>query len=91
MRKGNGQDLQLSSFVRNNDLLHAQSGQHTFAHPNKTDRAEIDYIFFNAAGEEIMDSVAVEPCTALNTSDHVPVYAVLKVKKREKTPSDLLM
>ena len=90
-RKGNGQDLQLSSFVRNNDLLYAQSGQHTFAHPNKTDRAEIDYIFFNAAGEEIMDSVAVEPSTALNTSDHVPVYAVLKVKKREKTPSDLLI
>ena len=38
-----------------------------------------------------MDSVAVEPCTALNTSDHVPAYAVLKVKKREKTPSDLLI
>ena len=39
----------------------------------------------------MMDSVAVEPSTALNTSDHVPLYAVLKVKKREKTPSDLLI
>ena len=38
-----------------------------------------------------MDSVAVEPCTALNTSDHVPMYAVHKVKMKKMAPTDLLI
>ena len=46
-RKGNSQDLQLGMFVDSNALLNQQNGQCTFFHPNKTDKAEIDYIFYN--------------------------------------------
>ena len=90
-RKGNEQDFRLTSFVHRNSLVYAQNGQNTFAHPNKTDQAEIDYIFYNKIGADIIKLVSVESCVALNTSDHVPVYAISKVEVRQKTPGDLMM
>ena len=50
-RKGNLQDTLLRDFVDRNALYWKQHGEETFFHPNKTDRAEIDYIFFSKTGE----------------------------------------
>ena len=83
-RKGNSQDLQLRMFVDSNALLNQQNGQCTFFHPNKTDKAEIDYILYNQQAEKMVKYVAVESDGALNTSDHVPVYAVLNLEVQQK-------
>ena len=90
-RTGNEQDIWLSSFVLRNSLVYAQNGKNTFTHPNKTDQAEIDYIFYNKIGADIIKLVSVESYVALKTSDHVPVYAISKVEVRQKTPGYLMM
>ena len=90
-RKGNEQDIKLASFVDRNSLSHAQTGQYTFAHPNKNDQAEIDYIFYNKRGAEITNLVSVEPNVSLNTSDHIPVFAVLNVEQKQKIPGNVMV
>ena len=60
-------------------------------HPNKSDQAETDYILYNKLGSEIVKFVSVESCVALNTSDHVPVHAVLNLEVEQMTPNDLIM
>ena len=84
-RKGNLQDSLLKEFVDRNALCWKQHGEETFFHPNKTDRAEIDYIFFSKNGENLVKSVAVERCTSLNTSDHVPVHTHINIETCEKS------
>ena len=54
-RKGNNQDILLEEFVRSNALCYEQAGTETFFHPNKTDKAEIDYLLFN---DKCKDSVS---------------------------------
>ena len=78
-RKGNLQDQMLKTFVINNSLRYRQTETSTFFHPNKKDQAEIDYFFYNRFGSEFIQSIEVETKTALNTSDHIPVCAVLKI------------
>ena len=68
-----------------NALCCQQHREETFFHPNKTDRAEIDYIFFSKNGENLVKSVAVERCTSLNTSDHVPVHTHINIETCEKS------
>ena len=83
-RKGNIQDLQLRAFVDSNSLKNQQCGIHTFSHPNKSDKAEIDYVFYNRAAEMLVKCVAVESDETLNTSDHVPVFAFLNLDAKQK-------
>ena len=83
-RKGNSQDIQLRSFIDSNSLRNQQNRQCTFFHPNKTDKAEIDYDFYNQVAEDLIKCVAVEPDGVLNTSDHVPVYAILDLEIARK-------
>ena len=73
-RRGNQQDVLLRDFVNSNSLCWRQKGEETFFHPNKGDRAEIDYLLFNIIGESLVKSVSVERNIPLNTSDHVPVF-----------------
>ena len=46
-RNGNYQDVILDNFVKSNGLFCEKAGTEAFFHPNKTDRAEIDYILLN--------------------------------------------
>ena len=69
-RPGNPQDRQLVDFVRRNSLNHLQSGTSTFYHPNKTDCAEINYVFFNERGKHLVENVQIVTNSATNTSDH---------------------
>lgn len=78
----------LVDFVRRHDLSWRQNGKETFFHPNKADKAEIDYIFFNKLGDEVAGPVAVERSTSLNTSDHVPVNAQVNVEYSERTRTE---
>ena len=73
------QDRQLKAMVASNSLVYMQSGLSTFFHPNKTDNAEIDYILCNNMGQQFFSSVKVETECNLNTSDHIPVTAVLNL------------
>ena len=87
-RKGNSQDRQFIDFVKSNLLYTEQCGVDTFFHPNKDDKAEIDYILMNNLARHIMKTVSVEHKTAQNTSDHIPVVGTLNiipdVKRKEK-------
>ncbi|MEW8547951.1 MAG: reverse transcriptase family protein, partial [Candidatus Thiodiazotropha sp.] len=65
-----------------------QNGEETFFHPNKTDKAEIDYVLFNRLGEDIVKGVAIEEENALNTSDHRPVYAEISIDVKAKTGAE---
>ena len=80
MRKGNQQDIQLKQFVDGFRLSLMQHGECTFFHPNKSDKAEIDYILYTGIGADVVASVDVESRNAANTSDHVPVVAVLNLE-----------
>ena len=84
-RKGNLQDTLLMDFVSQHDLSWRQSGEETFFHPNKAYKAEIDYIFFNKLGEELAGPVDIERSTSLNTSDHVPVNALINIEYSERS------
>ena len=84
-RKGNLQDTLLIDFVSQHDLFWRQNGEETFFHPNKADKAEIHYIFFNKLGEELAGPVDIERSTSLNTSDHVPVNALIKIEYSERS------
>ena len=57
-RKGNGQDRMLEEFVSRYSLEYQQNGQNTFTHPNTSDQAEIDYIFYNQ-GPVVQSSVSL--------------------------------
>ena len=83
-RRGNQQDVLLRDFVDSNSLCWRQKGEETFFHPNKEDRAEIDYVLFNIIGDSLVKSVSVERNIPLNTSDHVPVFAQLSVEVGRK-------
>lgn len=78
----------LVDFVRRHDLSWRQNGEVTFFHPNKADKAEIDYIFFNKLGDEVAGPVAVERSTSLSTSDHVPVNTQVNVEYSERTRTE---
>ena len=65
-------------------LKNQQCGIRTFSHPNKSDKAEIDNVFYNRAAEELVKCVAVESDKALNTSDHVPVFAILNLEAKQQ-------
>lgn len=82
-RKGNLQDSLLVKFVESNSLFYQQSGKETFFHPNKSDKAEIDYILYNKSGNDLIQDVSVAREIALNTSDHVPVTGVLNVTTKD--------
>ena len=84
-RKGNLQDTLLIDFVSQHDLSWRQNGEETFFHPNKADKAEIDYIFFNKLGEELAGPVDIERSTSLNTSDHAPVNALINIEYSERS------
>ena len=60
-------------------------------HLNKSDKAEIDYILYNELGSDVVKFVSVESSVTFNTSDHVPVHAVLNLKVKQKTSSDLMI
>ena len=83
-RGGNLQDALLKDFVDRNALCWRQQGEETFFHPNKADKSEIDNILFNREGDKLVQSVAIEKHTSLNTSDHVPVKVQVCIETREK-------
>ena len=80
---GNNQDVILENFVKSNGLSCEQTGSETFFHPNKTDRAEIDYILLNDKSKSIVRNVAVDNGQTLNTSDHVPVIGTFKIHTKK--------
>ena len=86
-RPGNQQDVPLKQFVEANRLLYKQTGENTFFHPNKHDKAEIDYILFNDLDEEVVTSVEVQNKDALNTSGHIPVIATLCISAGKTQPT----
>ena len=59
-QKGKIQDLQLTAFVDSNSLNNQQCEKPKFSHPNKSDKEEIDYVFYNRVAEEFVKCVAVE-------------------------------
>ena len=83
-QNSNIQDLQLRAFVDSNSLKNQQCGICTFSHPNKSDKKEIDYVFYNRVAEEVVKCVAVESNELLNTSDHVPILAILNLEAKQK-------
>ena len=62
-RKGNNQDTLLKDFQTSNNLHCLQKGAGTFFHPNKSDKAEIDYILFDERSKQIVTTVAVDSKT----------------------------
>ena len=86
-RPGNQQDALLKQFVETNGLSSKQTGENTFFHPNKHDKAEIDYILYNEHGKELVTSVKVQTSDALNTSDHVPVVSTLSIRTGKLQPA----
>ena len=58
-RKGNLQDSLLVKFVETNSLFYQQDDIGTFFHPNKTDKAEIDYVLHNKNGNDLIMEVSV--------------------------------
>ena len=79
LRNGNNQDILLKDFLTSNNMFCVQDGADTFFHPNKSDKAEIDYIFSNKHGRQILRTVSVDSRTFLNTSDHLPVVGTLNL------------
>ena len=51
---------------------------------NGDDEAEIDNILLNKKAKLLLKTVRVDTYTASNTSDHVPVYIILKIKAVHK-------
>ena len=58
-----------------NNLICKQESNDTFFHPNKSDRAEIDYIISSPSGSRILIRFisGVASNNSINTSDHIPV------------------
>ena len=83
-RKNNMQDTLLRNFVHSNDLHSEQTGAETFFYPNKTDKAEIDYILLNTHSKQLVKTVKVDSSSALNTPDHVQVIGTYSIHKKEK-------
>ena len=81
-RQGNNQDVLLENFVKSNNLFCEQNGSETFFHPNKSDKAEIDYILFNDKCKQYLGNVTVDNRLSLNTSDHIPVVGTLFIQNR---------
>ena len=81
-RKGNNQDILLEEFVRSNGLCYEQAGTETFFHPNKTDKAEIDYLLFNDKCKDSVRNVAVDNRPSTNTSDHIPVIGTFNIQNK---------
>ena len=88
MRKGNQQDIQLKQFVDGFGLSSGQHGECTFFHPNKSDQVEIDYILYTGIGADVVALVDVESHNAANTSDHVPVVAMLNLETTQTGPTE---
>ena len=84
-RKGNNQDTLLKDFQTSKNLHYLQKGAETFFHPNKTDKAGIDYILFDKHSKQIVTTVAVDSKTSLNTSDHRPIVGTLSLKLTPRT------
>ena len=85
-RKGNNQDTLLKDFQTSNNLHCLQKGAETFFHPNKSDKAEIDYILFDEHSKQIVTTVAVDSNPPpLNTSDHRPIFGTLSLKLTSRT------
>ena len=87
-RKGNLHDSLLMDFVERNNLSWRQNGEETLFHPNKADKAEIDYVFFNKNGNKLVQSVAIERHTSLNKSNHLPVCAQVNAENNEKVRAE---
>ena len=83
--KGNNQDRLLEMFVESNRLYCGQTGAETFFHPNKTDKAGIDYIFQNHRSKQIMKQVAVDDRSPSNTSDHISVIGTFHITTKKAT------
>ena len=81
--KGNNQDALLKEFVDSNNLTCKQENADTFFHPNKSNRAEIDYILSCPDGSRILIDAGVVSNTSTNTSDHIPVLGTLSVSVRD--------
>ena len=86
--KGNMHDPLLMDFVERNTLSWRQNGEETFFHPNKAEKAEIDYVLVNKSANKLVQSVAIERHTSLNISDHLPVCAQLNVETSEKVRAE---
>ena len=84
-RQGNNQDVLLENFVKSNNLFCEQNGSETFFHPNKSDKAEIDYILFNDKCKQYLGNVTVDNRLSSNTSDHIPVVGTLFIQNRKTT------
>ena len=52
--------------------------------PKKSDKAEIDYVFYNQMTEELAKYVAVGSDETLKNSDHVPVFTILNLAVTQK-------
>ena len=72
--------FQLKQFVDGFGLSLGQHGEYTLFYSNKSDQAEIDYILYTGIGADVVASVDVESRNGANTSDHVPVVAVLNLE-----------
>ena len=72
-----------------NDLFCSQTGIETFFHPNKTDKAEIDYIFLNSQSRHAVRKISVDNMTALNTSDHTPVIGTFGIQTKGKVRQNI--
>ncbi|MCG8110719.1 MAG: reverse transcriptase family protein, partial [Candidatus Thiodiazotropha endolucinida] len=83
-RNNNSQDSLLKCFVDSNNLHSKQTGLETFFHPNKADKAEIDYILLNSSSKQLVQTVTVDTGSALNTSDHAAVIGTFKIQLKEK-------
>lgn len=86
-RPGNQQDVLLKQFVEANALSYKQTGDNTFFHPNKHDKAEIGYFVFNDLDEKVVTSVEVQSKDALNTFDHIHVIATLCISAGKTQPT----
>ena len=52
-------------------MFYELTGNDTFFHPNKFDKAEIDHILLNTQSKLAVRKISVDTRTSLNTSDHV--------------------
>ena len=72
----------MEKFVRSNGLCYEQAGPETFFHPNKNDKAEIDYLLFNDKCKDSVRNVAVDNRPPTNTSDHIPVIGTFNIQNK---------
>ena len=73
--------------METNGLSSKQTGENTFFHPNKHDKAEIDYNLYNERGKELVTSVKVQTSFALITSDHISVVSTLSIRTGKFQPA----